>query len=252
MRAPWCPLPVLPAALLVLLAAAAAAAQEQVIMDRIEDCDVLVASGECPRDPERMRRDCPLACREWQRGMQKVLQAKVPEDGPSFFDLSARTGAGKTLSFDRFDGYLTIVTNVLKDCIPGGMEGVFASLEHLTEVWPYGLEIMVFAFDTPENRMVTSGYETFLGCDAYQDAMKEGGRRIHVMEEANINGPNVHPVYAYLKGHFDLGGDSDGNLPEDRAMLFVIPPDGSWIRVHFGVGVKGLKHLIAKDLEHEL
>ena len=49
-------------------------------MDRIEDCDVLVASGECPRDPERMRRDCPLACREWQRGMQKVLQAKVPED----------------------------------------------------------------------------------------------------------------------------------------------------------------------------
>ena len=221
------------------------------VMDRLDNCDELVKKNECLTNPEKMLKDCPLACRKWEEARSRVEYARIREDEPSFFELVAKNSTGSTLNFDMFDGYLTIVANVMKSCIPGQMEQVFTSMEHLHDVWPYALEVLIFPFSTPERDEEVKQFQMSIGCDSYADAMSKKGRRIHVMEEAKLNGDDAHPVYKYLAKHFKRRLDG-GEIPTDVATFFIVTPDGDRIEAHFGSSPERLKHILAMHLEKDL
>mmetsp|Transcript_2394 Transcript_2394/g.4978 ORF Transcript_2394/g.4978 Transcript_2394/m.4978 type:complete len:248 (+) Transcript_2394:272-1015(+) len=238
----------------VLLAAALAdvpAVLAGGVMDRLDTCDELAKKNKCLTNQEQMLKDCPLACRKWEEATYRVEYARIGEDDPSFFELSAKNSTGSTLNFDMFDGYLTIVANVLKSCIPGQMEQVFASIEHLHDVWPYALEVLIFPFSTPESDEEVRQFQMSIGCDSYTDAVEKKGRRIHVMEEAKLNGNDAHPVYRYLGKQFKLKLDG-GKIPTDVASFFIVTPDGDRIEAHFGSSRTRLKHTLAMHLEQDL
>ena len=221
------------------------------LMDRLPNCGELVKKNECQTNPRKMMEDCPLACRKWQEDRTKVEYAYVDDDQPSFFSLRAKNSTGSELSFEMFDGYLTIVANVLKDCMPGQIEQILNAMEHLHDVWPFSLEVLVFPFSTPERDDEVIAFQTSIGCDTYFNAIKKKGRRIHVMEEAKLNGDDAHPVYRYLSKQFDGRLGPDG-LPTDLATFFIVTPDGDRIEAHTGISPERLKHTIAVHMERDL
>lgn len=235
--------------LFILYASPAKAADG--LMDRLPNCGELVKKNECQNNPKKMMEDCPLACRKWQEERTKVEYAYVDEDQPSFFGLKANNSSGSELKFEMFDGYLTIVANVLKDCMPGLIEQILNAMEHLHDVWPYSLEVLVFPFSTPERDDEVTAFQTSIGCDTYFNAIKKKGRRIHVMEEAKLNGDDAHPVYNYLSKQFEGRLGSDG-IPTDLATFFLITPDGDRIEAHIGLSPERLKHTIALHMERDL
>lgn len=238
-------------AVFVLALANVVSSTDTDVMDRLDNCDELVKKQECLTNPEQMMRDCPLACRKWQESRYKVESTYIHEDEPPFFQLSAKNATGSTLDFDMFDGYLTIVSNVLKSCVPGQMEHIFAMMEHLHDVWPYALEVLIFPFSTPERDEEVKQFQMSIGCDSYDDAMKKKGRRIHVMEEAKLNGDDAHPVYKYLVKQFQRKL-VDGKIPTDTATFFIITPDGDHIEMHLGASPERIKHTIATHMERDL
>ena len=237
----------------LLLAVGRCNGDANIIMDKLDNCDELVKEKKCITSPEQMKKDCPISCREWQNQRMKTDFARISDDQPSFFDLSAKNATGSTLDFDMFDGYLTIVSNVLKDCLPGRIDAAIADMEHLHDVWPFALEVLVFPFSTPEQKEMNQAFEMTIGCDSFKEAVEKKGRRIHVMDEVEINGKNAHPVYKYLIQQFERSlKDEDGLLPTDLATFFIITPDGDRIEMHIGGTLERIKKSVAEHMKQDL
>eukprot|EP00591_Stephanopyxis_turris_P002284 CAMPEP_0195509648 /NCGR_PEP_ID=MMETSP0794_2-20130614/2526_1 /TAXON_ID=515487 /ORGANISM="Stephanopyxis turris, Strain CCMP 815" /LENGTH=246 /DNA_ID=CAMNT_0040636925 /DNA_START=30 /DNA_END=770 /DNA_ORIENTATION=+ len=219
-------------------------AEAAVADDKLENCEELAKQGLCHKDAENMIANCASSCLRYQQGMRKVEIEAVADGEPSFFDLSAKTVHGSTLDFDQFEGYITLVTNGAKQCSEGGTPWTryLQSLEHLHSVWPYTLEIVVFPFKRPN-----FGPENYSFCNIYEKELKKKGRKIHVMEEVEINGPSTHPVYKYLKEKFKIE-----DLDNDTTTFFLIPPDGRTIEVHHFASLSHMKNYIRQHLHHDL
>jgi len=143
-------------------------------------------------------------------------------DTEEFFELSAKDArTGKTISMERFDGMVTIITNVARTCDAGKASKQYDELEHLHSTYPYTLEIVVFPFDHP-------GYPVDSCIDEVRAHETKAGRKIHVMEPAELNGANVHPVYGYLRNLFDIT-----DFPMNHAYHFMVHPDGNSIGLDF-------------------
>lgn len=68
---------------------------------------------------------------------------------------------------------------------------------------------------------------------------KKGGRKIHVMAATEINGPEAHPVYRYLKQLFDIE-----ELQPRVAHYFFVDPDMTIIEHHHGASYNTLKSFV--------
>lgn len=99
-------------------------------------------------------------------------------------------------------------------------------------IYPYALEILAFPFDHPA-----------ISIDNCRDAIEAGekkkGRKIHVMEGVDINGPKTHPIFKYLKKTFDMQ-EMDPNFSH----FFFITPDGNKIELHRGATYNDLKRFV--------
>jgi len=94
------------------------------------------------------------------------------------------------------------------------------------------LEILAFPFDHAESNIDSCQKDV-------EDAEKKQGRKVHVMEEVNINGEDTHPIFKYLKKLFDME-EMDPNF----AHYFFINPDGNLIEMHYGASYKTLKEFV--------
>jgi len=105
-------------------------------------------------------------------------------------------------------------------------------------IHPYALEILAFPFDHPG-----------MNIDSCQEKIesdeKKGGRKIHIMEKVNINGPDTHPVFQYLKNLFDME-EMDPNVSH----YFFVNPDGTLIEHHHGASYTTLKAFVEMYLKN--
>jgi len=234
------------------------------VVDRLDNCEELMRKGECSTNAEKMKKECPASCRKWQESVQTVKYARVDDGAPSFFELSAKNSTGHIVNFQRFEGYLTIVANTMKSCKPGATEAIYKAMENIHNLYPWTLEILLFTFENPEvekaraeiasdaeaaNLAAQFGIDLSGSCEDHEKAFKKRGRRIHVMEEVNLNGPKAHPVYKYLKKQFDFEGDE---LSTDFATFFFVSPDGDKLEAHIASSPESLKQSIRRHLEQDL
>jgi glutathione peroxidase-family protein len=116
----------------------------------------------------------------------------------------------------------------------------YDTLEHMHSLYPYTLEILAFPFDHP-NINTTSCTE------ALQSLEKQQDRKIHIMEPIQINGPETHPVFKYLKELFDMK-EMDPNF----AHYFFVNPDGNLIELHYGLSYNSLKSFVERHVKEDL
>jgi glutathione peroxidase-family protein len=197
-----------------------------------------------------MLQECPLSCSK-QPGIRKFHYRTLNPGEISLFDLeaTAKDDFDTVIDLDRFHGYLTIVTAVPSKC--GLTEAFYDELMHLHDVWPYGLEFMVF----PSPQMIipgmaneADGFENSPGhlCPEMHQLDKHKKHPITVMETADVNGPRTHPVYKYLK---EMQGITD--IVTHQPTYFIILPEGD-MEIHQGVTPYSLKNHIRRNLKQQL
>jgi len=205
-----------------------------------EVCKNLAESGACLNNQKEMFENCRQECIEWEEKKRHVQRESIDEEDRSLYELNAIDHKGRNMSFEDFEGYITIIVNMPKLCGKTRIdtEKSFEAVEQLKKIWPYALNIVLFPFDMPG---VNYSLED---CTQYEEAFHKD-RIVHVMKSIEINGPNTHPVYKYMKNLFKIGED---DMQIDMATFYIISPDGNIIESHYGHSYELMKSYIRNNL----
>lgn len=193
------------------------AAQEEATMDDVVECEGWASSGECSLNPRYMLEHCPHACKrvtEADRRMAEEIENKIGHIG-SFFELEAEDIDENVVKFDRFEGKVTVITNVASYC--GYTESHYRGLVDLYNQFkssPVGFNILAF----PCNQFGEQEPET---CPKIKRFAKSKGVEFTMMNKVDVNGPDAHDVYDYLK---KVAGPP--RITWNFATYYVITPDG--------------------------
>jgi glutathione peroxidase len=109
----------------------------------------------------------------------------------SFYKFSARSLQGKEISMDVYKGKVILVVNTASKC---GFTPQFEGLEKLYERYKErGLVILGFPCNQFGNQDPGTEKEISEGC------VVNYGVTFQMFSKINVNGPNTHPLYKYLK-----------------------------------------------------
>lgn len=181
--------------------------------DKLDWCDKAAESGQCLFNAANMWRECPETCRV-KEDIPKLLVRRVHDE--SFYGLSAKMANGKKVSFENYEGLYTIIVNVAKLNDENKTATMYAELELLMSRFPHAVQVIVFPFDIPESPD---------HCTAAEGNLK----KVHLMEDAILNGFEPHPVYQYLKDLFGID-----YLSEKVPTFFLVNTVGNLIEAHIG------------------
>ncbi|KAG0665955.1 Glutathione peroxidase 2 [Monosporozyma unispora] len=108
-----------------------------------------------------------------------------------FYDLKAQLGNGKIYDFDQLRGKVVLIVNVASRC---GFTPQYKELQYFYEKYgEMGLEILGF----PCNQF---GNQEPLTDEQISDFTREKfGVTFPILKKIDVNGPDEHPVYHYLK-----------------------------------------------------
>ena len=136
----------------------------------------------------------------------------------AFFGLSAQTPGGQPLPFERYQGKVVLVVNTATQC---GLTPQFEGLEMLYQKYKsQGLELIGF----PCNQFANQ--EPVENADMEQVCKVNFGVTFPLTAKIDVNGPDTHPVFQYLKSH------SKAFLNEDikwNFTKFLVSKDGETI-----------------------
>ncbi|PNH08037.1 Glutathione peroxidase [Tetrabaena socialis] len=108
-----------------------------------------------------------------------------------FYALSAQTASGATLDFSSLQGKVVVVVNVASKC---GFTGQYTGLQQMYEKFKdRGLVVLGF----PCNQF--GGQEPGTEAEIVTFCSRNHGVTFPLMSKVDVNGPDAHPVYKYLK-----------------------------------------------------
>lgn len=147
----------------------------------------------------------------------------------SFFELSALDIVGDLVSFQKFEGDVTIVVNVASFC--GYTDSHYKGMVQLWNDVKHTGRIHLLAF--PCNQF--GAQEPKPVSEIADFCVQEYGVDFTMMDKIEVNGPQASPVYKFLKRE---AGPS--RISWNFATYFVVGPDGS-VQSHSGVEPMQLK-----------
>ncbi|KAL7460994.1 hypothetical protein ACHAXS_001432 [Conticribra weissflogii] len=142
-----------------------------------------------------MLENCGNACRRQERidrEIGKLIESKISHIG-SFFQLEAEDIDGNMISFERFRGKVTVITNVASYC--GYTESHYRGLVELYDKFKnsaIGFNILAF----PCNQF---GEQEPNSCSEIKRFAENKGVEFTMMNKVDVNGMDAHEVYHYLK-----------------------------------------------------
>lgn len=108
--------------------------------DTLENCEERKNAGRCFKDTTTFYQ-CPLTCSEDIQDAGFITQGEA-DDAELFWELELSMPGSKKLTFDRFEGYVTLA--VVIPLMPGMAQYYYDMLEHIHKVYPFTIEILVF------------------------------------------------------------------------------------------------------------
>lgn len=194
-------------------------------VDKLDDCKEREAAGKCTADSTTFFQ-CPIACTENLKsaGMRTQGEAHEPDD---FFQLEVPISSTQKLSFDRFEGYITLV--VVLPLVPGMAQYYYEMMEHIHSVYPYTLEMVMF----PVRR------------DDYPDLqikIKPDTKLVWLPELAK-NGDKIesNPVLEYLEHTIYPGSNA---IFTDRVTTYIVSYNAGFVEKEASPTLKYLEGLI--------
>lgn len=186
--------------------------------------------GECDANPNFMLIQCASSCFKAQQAVERDAAALAAID--SFFDLSANDIDGNELKFETLRGQVTVLTNVASYC--GYTDSHYRSLVELyAAVADKPVTILAF----PCNQF---GKQEPGTADDIKEFAAQKGVKFQMMQKINVNGPDSHIVYKYLKHQTKTPA-----IGWNFATYFVVDPEGK-IDAHHGIEPMTLLPLVLK------
>lgn len=132
-----------------------------------------------------------------------------------FYNLNTKTPQGKTIKFADFSGKAVLIINTATKC---GLTPQFDGLEALHQKYKdQGLVVLGF----PCNQFLNQEPET--NATVEESCRVNHGVTFQLTEKIDVNGPNTHPVFNYLKSN--LKG-TFGKKIKWNFTKFLITPEG--------------------------
>lgn len=211
----------------LLLCSAASGAPEA---DQNEACPDWADRGECEANADYMLIHCATSC------AAAISQSQTIVD--SFYELAANDIQGNLIPFSQFAEKVVVMTNVASYC--GYTESHYRGLVQLWEaVKDQPVEILAFPCNQFGQQEPKSPIEIL------QFATTKGVE-FRMMEKIQVNGPQTHSVYQYLKHVTGVK-----SITWNFATYFVVGPDGSSVEAYSGVEPMALKPNIERLLTGE-
>jgi len=137
----------------------------------------------------------------------------TPEKG-SFYSLRAKNIDGVEESLEKYKGNVSLVINVA--CACGYTKPTYTFLTNLYNKYhDQGFEVLAFPCNQFGNQ--ESGTE-----EQIKEYVKRFDVKFPIFAKIDVNGPNTHPVYQFLKSSFKGNDDITWNF----ASSFIINRDG--------------------------
>ncbi len=109
----------------------------------------------------------------------------------TIYDIKATTLKGEDLSLDQYRGKILVIVNTASKC---GLTGQYAGLEELYRKYrEEGLEILGFPCNQFGNQEPGDANDIEQGC------LINYGVSFPMFEKIEVNGPNAHPLFRFLK-----------------------------------------------------
>ena len=108
--------------------------------DTVANCEERAEGGRCFQDATTFYQ-CPATCSKEIRDRGLVKKHGETEEPESFWELEVKVSDGKKMSFERYEGYVTLV--VVLPLMPGMAQYYYDMLEHIHKVYPFTIEIIV-------------------------------------------------------------------------------------------------------------
>lgn len=136
-------------------------------------------------------------------------------ENKKFYEQAATTLQGKEVTMDQFKGKVVMVVNTASQC---GLTPQYEGLEELYQKYKdKGLVILGFPCNQFGNQEPGDAKDIQEGC------LINYGVSFPVFEKIEVNGPNTHPIFKYLKS--ELGGFL-GSRIKWNFTKFLIDADG--------------------------
>lgn len=220
--------------------------KEKVYEDRMDEkiCASMAREGKCDTQPDITLEFCEKTCYELKKSLEYFQTITIDEDtDDSFYELSARDSNGSMINFDGFDGYITAVVNIGMTCNSMEDKKFASNIEKFRKLMPYTLKLIVFPFQMSSSSSVDSSQ-----ClSSVKSILKEVPPRknVHIMEIVDINGPDIHPVYKYLKDSAKIE-----TMKSDVTTFFFVNPMGTKIDVLIGQTYGKVKEHVNRYLKY--
>jgi len=128
--------------------------------------------------------------------MPAILRNKFANMTNEFYDLSAHTPQGRTMSMGSYRGKVILVVNTATEC---GLTPQFVGLERLYQLYKdAGFVVLGF----PCNQF--GSQEPLSDAEMESTCLINHGVTFPLFEKSDVNGPSTNPVFRYLKRK--LGG----------------------------------------------
>ena len=144
-------------------------------------------------------------------------QEKDWKDAKSIYEFVANDIDGTSLSLNKFEGKVLIITNVASKC--GLTKKNYEELQELYDKYKdQGLEILAFPCNQFNNQEPGSNAEI-------KEFAKERNATFTMMDKIDVNGEKAHPLFKYLKSVTENNKDIEWNFAK-----FLIGKDGKVIK----------------------
>ncbi|TJY44611.1 glutathione peroxidase [Cohnella pontilimi] len=149
----------------------------------------------------------------------------------SIYEFKTRTLSGKETDLSAYRGKVLVIVNTASQC---GLTPQYADLQKLYEQYhAQGLEILGF----PCNQF--GGQEPGSNEEVAEFCQVNYGVTFPMFEKIDVNGPEAHPLYRYLKQQAPLEGSEDNGI-QWNFTKFVVDREGRVVK-RFEPGVQPME-----------
>lgn len=195
-----------------------------------------------------MKSSCKDICEKLSQEKLNFIRYEMTDK--TFHDVTITLSSGKNISFERFEGYFTLIIPISKMCEGSvyfsDVMKIINDLKQLSKLM-YSVEIIVFPYEfqgidfTHPDANPSSAYDgkDCSDFDAEYNKVRKDKHPIYMMQLDRYIGEDIPPVWELIRN--EMGNET---LKLETTAYFLIYPDLNKFEYHYGKSLLDMKDIL--------